>query len=229
MPPLSMLLHSDKPFQATIQTTKPALEKVKAHVCEDALPQLVDAEMFSEYQAERIPLLGEIVNNDLELADIAMRVTFPKWKIDGGMAHGCLISRREEGDVIPAVWVKPDRPSQKGGMCLLVSDKGKADFFEGGDRHAVLQLLMERGCEALAIDIMGCGETEEMPAKSPRDESDPLFFAFNPSLFSMRPWHWTSWAGRPCRWRRRKYQSADRPDVGNRRVSRQRTHRYRQQ
>ena len=115
-----------------------------------------------------------------------MRVTFAKWKIDGGMANGCLISRREEGDVIPAVWVKPDRPSQKKGMCLLVSDKGKADFFEGGDRHAVLQLLMERGCEALAIDIMGCGETAEMPAKSPRDESDPLFFAFNPSLFSMR-------------------------------------------
>jgi len=186
MPPLSMLLHSDKTFQATLETTKPALEKVKAHICEDALPQLPDAELFSEYQAERIPLLGEIVNNDLELADIAMRVTFAKWKIDGGMANGCLISRREEGDVIPAVWVKPDRPSQKKGMCLLVSDKGKADFFEGGDRHAVLQLLMERGCEALAIDIMGCGETAEMPAKSPRDESDPLFFAFNPSLFSMR-------------------------------------------
>ena len=69
--------------------------------------------------------------------------------------RSCLISRREEGDVIPAVWVKPDRPSQKKGMCLLVSDKGKADFFEGGDRHAVLQLLMERGCEALAIDNGG--------------------------------------------------------------------------
>ena len=186
MPPLSMLLHSEEPFKATLETTKPALEKVKAHVCEDALPQLIDAGLYPEYQAERIPLLGEIVNNDLELADIAMRVTFPKWKINGGMAHGCLISRREEGDVIPAVWVKPDRPSPKGGICLLVSERGKADFFEGGDRHAVLQLLMDRGCECLAIDIMGSGETADLISKSPRDESDPLFFAFNPSLFSMR-------------------------------------------
>ena len=186
MPPLSMLLHSEAPAQPTVETTEAALKQVKAHFCEDALPQLIDGRMLTEYQAERIPLLGEIVNNDLELADIALRVTFPKWKIDGGTANGCLISRREEGDVIPAVWVKPDVKSSKDGMCLLVSDKGKADFFAGGDQYVTMQILMDRGCECLAIDIMGCGETADMPAKSPRDEKDPLFFAFNPSLFSMR-------------------------------------------
>lgn len=186
MPPLSMLLHSEELPKPTLETTKAALKKVQAHMCEDALPQLVDRDMSAEYQAERIPLLGEIINNDLELADIAMRVTCPKWDIDGGKAYGRLISRREEGDVIPAVWVEPTERNPKAATCLLVSDKGKADFFEGGDRHAVLQLLLDRHCECLAIDIMGSGETADMPAKSPRDEKDPVFFAFNQSLFSMR-------------------------------------------
>ncbi|MBR6371632.1 MAG: hypothetical protein IKS20_00480, partial [Victivallales bacterium] len=69
---------------------------------------------------------------------------------------------------------------------LLVSGSDKADFFSGGNYSTVTDSLVGAGCHCWVIDILGSGETAEMPSLSFRDESNPTFFAFNQSLFSMR-------------------------------------------
>lgn len=186
MPAINLLLHNEQKIEPTLDSTKTAIEEAKKFLLQDAIPEFSDQENISEYAAERIPLLGEIINNDLELADIAVRVTCPQWKLNNATAYGRLISRREEGDVIPAVWVVPDKQVPKPVTCLLISDKGKADYFKGGDQSILLDILINNNCECLAIDLLGSGETAGAPEKSPRDENDPLFFAFNQSLFSMR-------------------------------------------
>ncbi|MDD4098489.1 MAG: acetylxylan esterase [Lentisphaeria bacterium] len=186
VPTPEQLLHAENPPPPTEATTRTALEKITAHLRAPALPRLQSKKDFKDFREERIPLLGEILNNDLELADIAVRVTCPNWEIPRATAAGRLLSRREIGDIIPGVFVKPNQADDNSTICLLLADGGKRDFFPGGPYADVLDLLVEKKCRALAIDLMGSGETADMPAKAPRFEDDPTFFAFNPTLFSMR-------------------------------------------
>jgi len=106
--------------------------------------------------------------------------------VANAVAAGRLISRREIGDIIPGIPVKPHHASDDSTICLLLAENGKRDFFPGGRYADILDLVVEKKCRALAIDLMGSGETADMPAKAPRFEDDPTFFAFNPTLFSMR-------------------------------------------
>jgi len=186
VPTPAMLLHTENPSPPTEETTRAALEKITAHLCAPALPELQTKKDFKDFRDERVTLLGEILNNDLELADIAVRVTCPSWEIPNATASGRLLSRREIGDIIPGIYVKPHQASDDSTVCLLLAENGKRDFLPGGRYANILDLIIEKKCRALAIDLMGSGETADMPAKAPRFEDDPTFFAFNPSLFSMR-------------------------------------------
>ncbi|MBR0458312.1 MAG: acetylxylan esterase [Victivallales bacterium] len=162
------------------------LDQVASHLCAGALPKASEVADLRSFQAQRAELVGELVNNDQELKDVAVRLTFSRWALANGNAQNVAISRRGIGDIIPATRVRPKQASAEAPAVLLLSSTGKADFFVGGSHANLLDTLLERHCNVLAADLMGSGETAEMPAKSPRNEHHPLFYTFNPTLFSMR-------------------------------------------
>ena len=185
MPPLDVLLHSDKQEKPTEASTKEHIAIIAKHVCKAALPDIKAVEKPEAFRKQRVALVGDIVNYDQHLKDVAVRVTFPKIEIAGAAAQCCVISRRDVGDVIPAYRIENTKPDGDKPYCLLLGDSGKADFFNG-QLNNVLELLVANGCNCLIPDLMGSGESTAMIEKSLRVEQDPLFFAFNPSIFSMR-------------------------------------------
>lgn len=186
MPAISTLLHTQPPVIPTENTTKISLAKINAHLCENATPNIKTLPDAAAFRQERVNLVGEIVNNDQELRDVVVRVTAPSWELTNAKAKGCLISRREMGDVIPAVQVVPYEADTNMPACLLLGNSGKSDFFKGGNFTTILDLLVANKTHCLVPDLLGNGETADMPEKTPRDEAHPLFFAFNQSIFSMR-------------------------------------------
>ena len=186
MPPISVLLHNEPVTPPTLQSTQEHIQKISAHLCKNALPDIGTIANPAAFRAERVNLVGEIVNNDQNLKDVVIRVTFPQWEMNEATVKGCLISRRDVGDVIPAVTVVPNAPQPDKPACLLLSGIGKNEYLSGGNSSTILDKLVSNGCFCLLPDLMGSGETASMPSKSFRNENETLFFAFNPSLFSMR-------------------------------------------
>ena len=185
MPPLDILLHSDKQEKPTEASTKEHIASISKHVCKPALPDIKAIDKPELFRQNRVTLVGDIVNYDQHLKDVAVRVTYPTSQIAGATAQSCIISRRDVGDIITAYRIDNENPNSERPYCLLLGDSGKADFFNG-QLNNVLELLLANGCNCLIPDLMGSGESVPMIEKSPRDENDALFFAFNPSIFSMR-------------------------------------------
>ncbi len=186
-PPAEILLHSGSPVKPTHKTTARQLEQICPRYCADALPSFKNRQELADFHKKRLPVLSETLNNDLELKDIVVRSgIFAQWRLPRARAIGQILSRREVGDVIPAVRVLPDEVLPGAPAFLLLAPKGKDAFFNNSPYAPVLDLLCRHRCPCLAIDLLGSGETAAMQANSLRDENLPDFFAFNPSLFSMR-------------------------------------------
>ena len=185
MPPLDVFLHSDKQEKPTEATTKERITLISGHVCKSALPDIKGVAKPDQFRQQRVALVGDIVNYDQHLKDVAVRVTYATSEITGARVQSCIISRRDVGDIIPAYRIDNAKPDAEKPCCLLLGDGGKADFFNG-KLNNILELLVANGCNCLIPDLMGSGESTAMIDKSPRDENDALFFAFNPSIFSMR-------------------------------------------
>lgn len=186
MPPEGVLLLSDKKSEPEIHSTRKCIGQAAKHLCAGAFANVSNVSELEAFRRDRISLAGEIFNYDQNLKDVAVRVTYPAWKIEKSTVRGCLVSRRDVGDIIPAVHVIPDVPCAMKTVCLMLGGEGKAEFLHGGALNTVMNLLVDNGQCCFIPDLMGTGETASMPEKSMRNESDPLFYAFNPSLFSMR-------------------------------------------
>ena len=185
-PPAELLLHSPAPKEATLPVCRQSLQKLQLHYCSTALHHKESELSFPDWQKARRLQVSKIINNDLELADVAVRVTRPQWELRSATANGCLLSRRETGDIISAVWVNQPDCHAKLPTFLLIAERHKSAFFPGGSQAAILDTIIGRKCNALIIELLGTGETAAMLEKSPRDENDPVFHAFNASLFSLR-------------------------------------------
>ncbi|MFA6928713.1 MAG: hypothetical protein WCT05_00185 [Lentisphaeria bacterium] len=185
-PPLELLLHSASPVAASIPSCRQALQKLQSHYCSTALHSKDSGISFAAWQKTRRLQVSKILNNDLTLANVAVRVTTPQWNFRTAKAGGYLISRRETGDIISGIWVNQADSNAKLPTFLIVADQHKNAFFPGGNHAAILDTIVGRKCNALLIELLGTGETAPMLDKSPRDENDPTFYAFNPSLFSLR-------------------------------------------
>lgn len=186
VPPANILLHSPIPAAPTEESTRQAISQLKTAYCANALPRPQEKRQLADLRDQQVALLSDVINDDLDLHDVVVRVTCPQWRLPHAKAAGQLISRREQGDVIPAIRITPDECRDNTPVCLLIAPDGKQEFFDDGQHSAVLNTVTKHGCPALTIDLMGSGDSADMPARSPRNEQDPSFFAFNPSLFSMR-------------------------------------------
>lgn len=185
-PPPELLLHHPEPHQPTPQSCRDALQKIQPYYCANALFTAGTKNDFAAWQKERRQQLSAILNNDLHLQNIAVRVTLPKWTLRDAEANGWLISRRDTGDIISAVWLNHPEPNPKYPTFILLAEQSKNVFFSGGTQSALLDTILGRKCNTLVIEMLGSGESAPMLERSPRDESTATFHAFNPSLFSMR-------------------------------------------
>ncbi len=188
MPPLELLAHNSPQIVPTPDTHREALAKIERYSTKDALGFTTDKQAFAEEKEEKIDLLSFILDTDPQCSDIACRVTQAKYDIPGGHAWNRLLSRRGEGDIIPATLVMPaDAPDTKK-VQLLLAPEGMESFFDNNKYHSFLESCLDAQSAALAIDVLGTGATKDMPEKSPREQykDDIDFYAFNQSLFSMR-------------------------------------------
>ena len=167
-------------------STHKALTGIIDTICNAAMPLPEQLQNPNAFRQERRDLVGAIVNNDQELKHVAYRVTDDAWKISKGHARGILVSRRDQGDIIPAIHITPDDFSKQKPVVLLLAEGGKKEFFAGGSMTTLLDILLENKCSCLAADILGTGETAPMLEKTTRNETDPLFYSYNQTLFSMR-------------------------------------------
>lgn len=186
VPGEDLMLHSSENKIVSLQAQKETLQKLQEHYTEPALFKQNSEISFVDWQENRREELSKIINNDKELHSIAMRVSYPSWQVRSTKVQGCLLSRREKADVISAAWIKQEEKNNKFPTFIIVAENHKREFFPGG-RHAVLlDMLLNRQCNVLIVELLGSGETAAMLEKSVRDENEPTFHAFNASLFSFR-------------------------------------------
>ena len=188
MPPLELLAHHQPLLTPTYETHKKALEKIERYAVKDVLGFTTDKQAFHEEKEEKLDLLSFVLDTDPQCSDIACRVTQYQWDLPKGHAWNRLISRRGEGDIIPASLITPNSAPKTTRVCLLLAPKGQDSFFDNNRYSAVLDAVLDKQYAALTIDVLGTGATADMPEKSPRNQykSDIDFYAFNQSLFSMR-------------------------------------------
>ena len=120
-------------------------------------------------------------------ADVAVRVVGGGQKAAGMTVSRRLLSRRGVGDVVPALWIVPKEAPDDAPAALVAHGKGKAALFERGRPTPLLRGLAGAGRRVLAIDVLGAGDTGNLfKDGDPREASDPVFYAFNPSWLAMR-------------------------------------------
>ncbi|NMA43697.1 MAG: hypothetical protein GX946_10000 [Oligosphaeraceae bacterium] len=186
-PPEELLRHdSDTKTKISLTQSQTSLAKLQEHYCADALYSADYAGSFTDWQQERCSQLSKIINNDLNLRHIAMRVRGAAWQIGSAKAQGYLLSRRECGDAITCIWISQAEKNPKLPTFLIVADGDKRAYFPGGSYASVLDSIIKRNCNVLIMELLGNGESAAMLQKSIRDEDEPSFHAFNPSLFSFR-------------------------------------------
>ena len=78
-PPAELLLHSSAPQEASLPVCRQSLQKLQAHYCSTALHYKGSELSFTDWQKARRLQMSKIINNDLELANVAVRVTLPQW------------------------------------------------------------------------------------------------------------------------------------------------------
>jgi hypothetical protein len=69
---------------------------------------------------------------------------------------------------------------------VVIAPNGKSALFEDNLPTPLLQRLLDRGLEVLAIDMLCTGETESLRPLMHDDREDMLWYAFNPSLLCLR-------------------------------------------
>jgi len=129
---------------------------------------------------------AEVLGVDASPVDVAVRVTFPQTQCAGFSVSRQLISRRGVGDAVPALWVMPDGAGPGERAVLAVCGGGKSELFPNGKPSALMKSLIKARVPVLAIDLLGLGDTALSLTDVARDTDDLLFYAFNPSLISMR-------------------------------------------
>ena len=132
------------------------------------------------------PFAEALAVSQPEPDDVAVRVTNQRTEHSGYRLLGRSISRRGKGDVIPALWLVPEGAGTRAPAALAVCGRGKASLFRAGRPGPLLSALLSAGRRVLAIDCVGVGDTAVALKRSTRDLTDPLFYAFNPSLLGLR-------------------------------------------
>ena len=102
------------------------------------------------------------------------------------VVYGRVIGRFGKGEQIPALWIVPKNAGRRASVALVVCGGGKKELFAGGRPKPLLAALTQAGIRVLAIDVLGTGETKPLLEAERLDRSDPLFYAFNPSLVAHR-------------------------------------------
>ncbi len=186
LPPLDRLRHHLPPHTPTPDSTRDALGKAQRFSTKDALGFTMERRDFLDEREDKLNLLSLILNNDTELADVAVRVTCPQQTLGDIHAHGLLISRRDAGDVIPALRLTRAGQSLPDAACLVLTPTGKDALLDDPELRPVLDAALSRRNAVFAIDCLGTGETAPQLDASPRRPDQPDFYAFNPSLLSLR-------------------------------------------
>ena len=80
--------------------------------------------------------------------------------IDSGRMGGADLGRTasEEGIVLPSLLFKPGKPKSGAPVVLSVSEYGKPT---DADRPSLVLELVRRGYTVFAVDVRGCGETQQ--------------------------------------------------------------------
>lgn len=184
-PPVSRLRHSNVVDMPSERRTRTTLRRLQRHAAERfAKPPETPADLRLARQVLR-PLYADILNVKPP-QDVAVRVTFGDTVLPTCRVSGRVLSRRDVGDVVSALLVSPDHGNACEAATLIVMPSGKEELFVNGRPAACLQRLLSPDHDILAIDVLGIGDTACMLDRDCRAAADPLDWAFNPSLLSMR-------------------------------------------
>ncbi|HRU07593.1 MAG TPA: hypothetical protein P5137_17665, partial [Candidatus Brocadiia bacterium] len=119
-------------------------------------------------------------------ADVAVRVTWLKSQLAGFSAKGRLMSRREVGDLVAALWIVRDDAKAGDPVTVALTGRGKAGLFDGEKPSPMLKRLLAARQRVLAVDLLGQGDTASSLDRAIGEKDDPLFYAHNMSLLAMR-------------------------------------------
>ena len=147
---------------------------------------LSSARKLAGLRATYATVYAEVLGVDASPVDVAVRVTFPQTQCAGFSVSRQLISRRGVGDAVPALWIMPDGAGPGKRAVLAVCGGGKGELFPNGKPSGLMKSLIRARIPVLAIDLLGLGDTAMSLIDVARDTDDLLFYAFNPSLLSMR-------------------------------------------
>jgi len=117
---------------------------------------------------------------------ISVGTPFERGETSLFVAYGRVLSRAGTGEQVPALWVVPKDATKRSPAAVVVCGNGKADLFPNGSPNALLTELLRARVRVLAIDVLGQGETKPLLENEPLERTDPLYYAFNPSLLAHR-------------------------------------------
>jgi dienelactone hydrolase len=180
-----LIFPNNKPGPVSVDA-RPALDRLIREEEERFRRLPATRSALRRFRSEMRDSYTGVLNTRVDADDVVVRVTWQDTQYEGFRVSGRVLSRRGVGDVIPALWIVPDHAAKKGPATLVVHGTGKGGLFKKGRPGSLLTSLLKAGQRVLAVDVVGVGDTSKAFTRSIRDTSDPVFYAFNPSLLSLR-------------------------------------------
>ncbi|MBR2508716.1 MAG: acetylxylan esterase [Lentisphaeria bacterium] len=151
---------------------------------------------FEAWRENRRELLREMISSDKPTKDVVRHNNFAEWKVDGGIANPCRLSRREIGDAVCGdIFISDTEKSKEEGFLFIAPDSYK-DMFPEGKYYSCIREFLQNGISGYGIELLGGASTVKQFKSSIRnDECTAVKIdheinwsasAFVPSYFSMR-------------------------------------------
>ena len=142
---------------------------------------------FTLWQNRNCDLLRQMLEREFSAADVVERVTHGSWNMPEGRIFSRMISRREVGDAIMGMLIKPAGSGDcKNGIVYPV-EKSVQDYFNDGPMaQLTFETIMKCRSHTLLFELMGSGFRAAQLEHCCRRENNPVDPAFNDSFFAMR-------------------------------------------
>lgn len=142
---------------------------------------------FTGWQNRNCDILRQMLEREVPAADVVERVTHGSWSFPEGKVLSKMISRRESGDAVMGMLIKPAGTDESKNALLYPVEDSVLDYFDEGSKSGITAgTFMKSQSHTLLFELMGSGFRAAQLEHCCRRENNPVNMAFNDSFFAMR-------------------------------------------
>lgn len=172
-----------KPAEPTEESFAAACGKLKDAYTAKALDF---SSGFTAWQDHRCDILRQMIESNTPTTDVVARVLHGTWKLPEGEARAMVISRRETGDAVNVMRLRPLELPEAENAVLLPVEGNMVDYFNEGPHISRTQTFFKLKAHTWLTELFASGAGKPYMDNPARNDDLDIDLACNDSCFTMR-------------------------------------------